>query len=94
MVSAHSRSRSDETTTGKAPLAVSFRTIANPPTPVVRWDFVAGDGTSRTGEGKPPRFLGFTYKTKGSYRAVLIIYLSPQFTGTATRMLTFADVRV
>ena len=79
---------------GTAPLAVSFRTVANPPRPVVSWQFLPGDGSSRSGEGKPPRFLGFTYKTKGSYRAVLIIYLSPQFTGTATRLLTFADVRV
>jgi len=80
-------------TSGKAPLAVSFRTIANPPTPVVRWEFVPGDGTSRSGQGKPPRFLGHTYKAKGVYRAVLIIYLQPQFQGTVVRLLTYADIR-
>ncbi|HUH15443.1 MAG TPA: hypothetical protein VML35_06130 [Gaiellaceae bacterium] len=81
-------------TSGKAPLAVSFRTIANPPTPVVRWEFVPGDGTSRSGQGKPPRFLGHTYKAKGVYRAVLIVYLQPQFQGTLVRLLTYADIRV
>lgn len=79
---------------GKAPLQVSFRAVANPPRPVVSWQFLPGDGSSRSGEGKPPRFLGFTYKTRGNYRAILIVYLSPQFTGTATRLLTFADVKV
>jgi hypothetical protein len=79
---------------GKAPLSVSFRTIANPPRPVVRWEFVAGDGKSRSGEGKPPRFLGYTYAAKGVYRAVLIVYLQPQFQGTMVRLLTYADIRV
>jgi hypothetical protein len=80
-------------TTGKAPLAVSFRTISNTPQPVVRWQFVPGDGTSREGQGKPPRFLGHTYKAKGVYRAVLIVYLQPQFQGTVVRLLTYADIR-
>lgn len=79
---------------GKAPLAVSFRTIANPPQPVVRWELVPGDGTSRSGQGKPPRFLGHTYKAKGVYRAVLIVYLQPQFQGTVVRLLTYVDIRV
>jgi len=30
----------------------------------------------------------------GVYRAVLIVYLAPQFQGTAVRLLTYADVRV
>lgn len=79
---------------GKAPLKVSFRTVANPPRPVVRWELVTGDGKSRSGEGKPPRFLGHTYERKGVYRAVLIVYLSPQFQGTMVRLLTYADIRV
>ena len=33
------------------------------------WDFVPGDGTSRSGQGKPPRFLGNTYTTPGIARA-------------------------
>ena len=81
-------------TSGKAPLAVSFRTVANTPQPVVKWELVHGDGTSRSGQGKPPRFLGVTYKAKGVYRAVLIVYLQPQFQGTVVRLLTFADIRV
>jgi hypothetical protein len=79
---------------GRAPLAVSFRAVANPGRPVVQWEFLPGDGSSRTGTGTPPRFLGFTYKVKGTYRAILIVYLTPPFTGTAVRLLTFADVRV
>ncbi len=79
---------------GKAPLAISFRAVANLPQPVVKWEFLPGDGSSRSGAGTPPRFLGFTYKQKGAYRAILIVYLAPQFTGTAVRLLTFADIRV
>jgi len=79
---------------GKAPLAISFRAVANLPQPVVTWEFLPGDGSSRSGAGAPPRFLGFTYKQKGAYRAILIVYLAPQFTGTAVRLLTFADLRV
>jgi PKD repeat protein len=79
---------------GKAPLAVSFRVIANPPSPIVRWQLLYGDGQQREGTGKPPGFLGYTYKAKGAYRAVLIVYLGPPFTGTVVRFLTFADVRV
>jgi hypothetical protein len=78
---------------GKAPLAVSFRVIANTPSPIVRWQLLYGDGQQREGTGKPPGFLGYTYKAKGAYRAVLIVYLAPPFTGTAVRFLTFADVR-
>lgn len=81
-------------TTGKAPLAVSFRAIANPPRPVVRWELVTGDGKSRSGEGKPPRFLGHTYEAKGVYRAVLIVYLQPQFQGAVVRLYTYVDIRV
>ena len=73
---------------------MSLRTIVNPPQPVVRWQFVAGDGKSREGTGKPPRFLGHTYAARGVYRAVLIVYLQPQVQGTVVRLLTFADVRV
>jgi hypothetical protein len=80
--------------TGRAPLAVSFRTIVNVPQPVVRWELVHGDGTSRGGEGRPPSFLGKTYQRAGLYRAVLIVYLQPQFQGTVVRLLTYADIRV
>ncbi len=72
---------------GLAVLAALRRAGADP-------DFVAGDGTSRSGQGKPARFLGHTYKAKGVYRAVLIIYLQPQFQGTVVRLLTYADIRV
>ena len=80
-------------TSGAAPLAVSFRVRANTPQPIVRWELVPGDGTSRGGQGKPPNFLGHTYKQKGRYRALLIVYLQPQFQGTVVRLLTYADVR-
>lgn len=80
-------------TSGKAPLAVSFRVRANTPQPIVRWELVPGDGTSRNGQGKPPSFLGHTYTSAGRYRAVLIVYLQPQFQGTVVRLLTYADVR-
>ena len=79
---------------GNAPLPVSFRTIVNPPAPVARWEFVPGDGTNRSGQGKPPRFLSHTYTSEGIYRAVLIVYLQAQSQGTLVRMLTYADLRV
>ncbi len=82
------------TTSGPAPLAVSFHTIVNTTKPVVQWQLLWGDGDQRTGTGKPPSFLGHTYAKKGAYRAVLIVYLSPPFTGTAVRLITYADIRV
>lgn len=78
---------------GKAPLAVSFRTVANPGRPITRWQFLPGDGSTREGTGTPPRFLGFTYAKKGAYRALLVIYL-PSPNGTVVRLYTYADVRV
>ena len=72
---------------GKAPLLASFR--ASVAAPGTRWQFVPGDGTSRSGLGRPPRFLGHTYTTAGIYRAVLIVHLGP-----AERLLSYVDVRV
>jgi PKD repeat protein len=71
---------------GKAPFSASFRAITAVGT---RWQFVPGDGTSRSGPGRPPRFLGHTYTTAGTYRAVLIVHLAP-----AERLLAYVDVRV
>jgi hypothetical protein len=72
---------------GKAPFSVSFRAaVAALGT---EWDFVPGDGTSRSGEGRPPRFLGHTYTTPGTYRAVLIVHLGPN-----EKVLAYVDVRV
>lgn len=79
---------------GRAPLAVSFRAIVNVSQPIVSWEFVHGDGTARSGQGRPPSFLGKTYAKKGVYRAVLIIYLQPQFQGTVVRLLTYTDIQV
>jgi PKD repeat protein len=79
---------------GKAPLFVNFRVTLNLPQPVVSWEFVHGDGTARSGQGRPPNFLGKTYGKKGVYRAVLIVYLQPQFQGTVVRLLTYTDVVV
>jgi hypothetical protein len=73
---------------GKAPFSVSFRASVN--TPGTSWDFVPGDGTSRSGQGKPPRFLGHTYTTAGTYRAVLVVHLGPP----NERVLAYVDVRV
>ena len=53
------------------------------------WDFISGDGTSRSGQGRPPRFLGHTYTTPGTYRAVLVVHLGPN-----DRVLAYVDVRV
>ena len=72
---------------GKAPFSVSFRATVT--APGTSWDFVPGDGTSRSGEGKPPRFLGHTYTTPGTYRAVLVVHLGPN-----ERVLAYVDVRV
>lgn len=77
---------------GPAPHKVVFRAVANAPR-IVSWQFLSGDGASRGGQGKPPGFIGHTYARRGSYRAVLIVNLAPQFQGTAARLLTFADVR-
>jgi len=74
---------------GKAPFPVSFRTTVKHTRAPVRWEFVAGDGEARSGQGTPPRFLGHTYTAAGVYRAVLIIHL-----GQGDRLLTYVDVRV
>lgn len=72
---------------GKAPFSVSFRAAVT--APGTSWDFVPGDGTSRSGQGKPPRFLGNTYTTPGTYRAVLIVHLASN-----ERLLAYIDVEV
>jgi hypothetical protein len=72
---------------GKAPFSASFRAIVT--APGTSWQFVPGDGSSRSRPGKPPRFLGHTYTTAGTYRAVLIVHLGP-----AERLLAYVDVRV
>jgi hypothetical protein len=72
---------------GRAPFSVSFRAAVT--APGTSWDFVPGDGTSRSGQGKPPRFLGHTYTTPGTYRAVLIVHLAPN-----ERVLAYVDVEV
>ena len=72
---------------GKAPFSASFR--ASVTAPGTSWQFVPGDGTSRSGQGRPPRFLGHTYTTAGIYRAVLIVHLGP-----TERLLAYVDVRV
>jgi hypothetical protein len=74
-------------TSGKAPFSASFRSTVT--APGTRWEFVPGDGTSRFGEGRPPRFLGHTYTRAGIYRAVLIVRLGP-----TERLLAYVDVRV
>jgi len=79
---------------GKAPLAVSFRIDTNLPRPVAHWQIVFGDGLTNQGDGTPPRFAGHTYTKPGKYRVLLILDQQPQFTGTATRFITYADVRV
>lgn len=81
-------------TSGKAPLAVSFRARVNADVPVVRWEFLPGDGSARSGTGKPPSFLGFTYKQKGVYRAILIVYLQPGVQPAVVRLITYRDLRV
>ena len=73
--------------TGKAPFSPNFRASAT--AAATGWEFVPGDGTSRTGEGRPPRLLGHTYRTPGTYRAVLIVQLGP-----GERVLASAEVRV
>ncbi|NUT56604.1 MAG: hypothetical protein HOQ03_11580 [Thermoleophilia bacterium] len=74
---------------GKAPFPVSFRTTVRHARAATRWDFVAGDGSARSGPGKPPRILGHTYTIPGVYRAVLVLHL-----GRGERLLTYVDVRV
>lgn len=60
----------------------------------MRWQLVFGDGKLAQGDGEPPVTVARTYAADGAYDAVLIVYLTPPFTGTAVRLLTFADVRV
>ena len=76
------------------PLAVSFRVRINTDVPVVKWDLVLGDGTTRSGAGRPPSFLGFTYRQKGTYRAILIVYLQPGLQPAVVRLITYRDIRV
>lgn len=72
---------------GKAPLSPSFRASAT--ANATGWEFVPGDGTSRSGEGRPPRFLAHTYTEPGTYRAVLILSLGP-----GERVLASVEVEV
>ena len=72
---------------GKAPFSVSFRDSVS--VQGTRWVFAPGDGTSRSGQGRPPRFLGHTYTTAGIYRAVLVVHLGPN-----DRLLAYVDVLV
>jgi len=71
---------------GKVPFSTSFRATVT--APATSWEFIPGDGTSRSGQGKPPRFLGHTYTTPGIYRAVLVVHV-----GTNERLLAYVDVR-
>ena len=71
---------------GKAPFSPSFRATST--AAATSWEFIPGDGTSRSGEGRPPRFLGHTYRTAGTYRAVLIVQLGP-----GERVLASVEVR-
>jgi hypothetical protein len=71
---------------GKAPFSATFRATAT--AAATGWEFVPGDGTSRSGEGKPPRLLGHTYTEPGTYRAVLIVELGP-----GERVLASVEVR-
>ena len=71
---------------GRAPFSAGFRARAT--AAATSWEFVPGDGTSRSGEGKPPRLLGHTYRTAGTYRAVLIVQLGP-----GEKVLASAEVR-
>jgi PKD repeat protein len=59
--------------TGPAPLAVSFRTDLDLPANVAGWTIVLGDGYTREGTGRPPHFVGHTYETAGTYRALLLV---------------------
>jgi hypothetical protein len=81
-------------TSGKAPLAISFHIQTNLPRPVAHWELVFGDGLSNQGDGTPPHFAGHTFSKPGKYRVLLILDQQPQFTGTATRFITYADIVV
>ena len=72
--------------TGKAPFTAGFR--ASAAAAATSWEFVPGDGTSRSGEGRPPRLLGHTYRAAGTYRAILIVQLGP-----GEKVLASAEVR-
>jgi PKD repeat protein len=74
---------------GRTPLAVSFQIDLNLPGAVSGWEIVLGDGFTLKGAGRPPHFTGHTYKTAGSYRAILIVDGSPN-----GRFVTFADITV
>lgn len=79
---------------GKAPLKVSFQIDTNLPRPVAHWQIVFGDGLTNQGDGKPPHFAGHTFDKPGTYRVLLILDQQPQFTGTATRFIAQATVKV
>ena len=72
---------------GRAPFSASFRATAT--AAATGWEFVPGDGTSRSGEGRPPRLLGHTYTLAGTYRAVLIVHLGP-----GERVLASVEIQV
>jgi PKD repeat protein len=79
---------------GKAPLKVVFQADTHLPRPVAHWQIVFGDGLTNQGDGAPPHFAGHTYTQPGKYRVLLILDQQPQFTGTATRFIAYADVTV
>ena len=79
---------------GDAPLDVTFAVTAKLSVPIVQWQVVYGDGATDSGAGAPPETVEHTYADDGVYKAVLIVYQGPPFTGTAIRFLTFATITV
>jgi PKD repeat protein len=61
-------------TTGSAPLKAVFRLLLDLPVPVESWEIAYGDGVVGSNDGAPSsHFAGYTYKTAGSFRAILIL---------------------
>jgi hypothetical protein len=58
---------------GRAPLAVSFRTDVRLTAKVSSWKIVLGDGNTREGTGTPPHFAGHTYAHPGTFRVLLLL---------------------
>jgi PKD repeat protein len=68
-------------TSGKAPLAVTFKLGTNIPGTIVSWVLVFGDGFRQQGSGRPPATVSHTYSKKGTFAAFLSASQQQQYGG-------------
>ena len=68
-------------TSGRHPLAVTFRLGSNIPGQIVSWQLQFGDGFRSGGSGRPPASVAHTYTRAGTYAAFLIVAQQQHYGG-------------